>query len=211
MVSAFFLRLERDSNEKRDPFPAKVLYGVKMTLGKTMMDGRTRVSILPLSNFYTSHFDLFAVISFCRTNNTSCQLARERCADSKIGKRMRMLQLALISLHLYQSLFLHSHVSNCRDMTLCAIFDATAGLRLASSRGLSCSTQRVGRTGASMFDGVGVSGLSGNGAQPSGFDPRYWIFGPRSIIHRTSYGSVDVSLSLVSNTIILRLTGSAPL
>ena len=34
--SAFFFQ---DSNEKRDSFPAKALYGVKLTRGKTMMDG----------------------------------------------------------------------------------------------------------------------------------------------------------------------------
>ena len=101
-------------------------------------------------------------------------------------KRMRTLQVALIPPHLFNSFpFLHSHVSNRGDMTLCAVFDATKGLRLAPSRGLSCSTQRVGRTGAPMFDGVGVSGLSGNGAHPSGSDPRDWIFCPQSIIHRT--------------------------
>ena len=156
-----------------------------MTRGKSMMDGRTRVSILPLSNLHTSHFGLFAVISFCRTKQHQLSACPRKVCGFENRKRMRTLQVALIPPHLFNSSFLHSHVYNCRDMTLCAAFDATASLRLAPSRGLSRSTQRVGRASAPMFDGVGVSGLSDNGAQPSGSDPRDCIWCPRSIIHRT--------------------------
>lgn len=90
-------------------------------------------------------------------------------------------------------------------------------------RGFRCNNRPSSRffPGTELFYTTGGSRRRSNVRWRRGkWSQRHWRSAIRfrstglhllSTIHHSSYGSVDVSLSLVSNTIILRLTGSAPL